>query len=156
MTAITLVHAADCRYVGQGYELRVPMPAGSLDEEAMQAVSEEFHRLHEEEYGHVFPSNLIQIVNIRVVAVGETPKLPALPPPPEARVADAKIDEAPVQFDENGSLSERPTAFYRRDGLPAGGRVEGPAVLVQFDSTVVVPPGASAEVLPTGDVLIDA
>ncbi len=87
---IALVHAADCRYVGQGYELRVPMPAGSLDEEAMQAVSEEFHRLHEEEYGHVFPSNPIQIVNIRVVAVGETPKLPALPPPPEASVADAQ------------------------------------------------------------------
>jgi N-methylhydantoinase A len=153
---ITLVHAADCRYVGQGYELRVRMPAGALDEEAMQAVSEEFHRLHQEEYGHVFLSNLIQIVNIRVVAVGETPKLPALPPPPEARVADAQIDEAPVQFTENGSLSKRPTAFYRRDRLPSGERVEGPAVLVQFDSTVVVPPGASAEVLPTGDVLIDA
>jgi N-methylhydantoinase A len=153
---ITLVHAADCRYVGQGYELRVPMPAGPLDEEAMQAVSGEFHRLHEEEYGHVFPSNPIQIVNIRVVAIGETPKLPALSPPQATRVADAKIDEAPVQFSENGSLSEWPTAFYRRDGLPAGARVEGPAVLVQFDSTVVVPPGASAEVLPTGDVLIDA
>ena len=153
---MTLVHAADCRYVGQGYELRVPMPAGSLDEEAMQAVSEEFHRLHEEEYGHVFPSNPIQIVNIRVVAIGQTPKLPALPPPQATGVADAKIDEAPVQFAENGSLTERPTEFYRRDSLPAGERVEGPAVLVQFDSTVVVPPGASAEVLPTGDVLIDA
>jgi N-methylhydantoinase A/oxoprolinase/acetone carboxylase beta subunit len=89
------------------------------------------------------------------VAIGETPKLPALPPPPDARVADARIDEAPVQFTENGSPSERATAFYRREGLPAGERVQGPAVLVQFDSTVVVPPGASAEVLPTGDVLIE-
>jgi N-methylhydantoinase A len=154
--SVTLVHAADCRYVGQGYELRVPIPAGSLDEEAMQALSGEFHRLHEEEYGHVFPSNPIQIVNIRVVAIGQTPKLPALPPPAATGVADAKIDEAPVRFAENGSLNERPTAFYRREALPAGERVDGPAVLVQFDSTVVVPPGASAEVLPTGDVLIDA
>jgi N-methylhydantoinase A len=152
---ITLMHAADCRYVGQGYELRVAMPAESLDDDAMQAVSEEFHRLHEEEYGHVFPSNPIQIVNIRVVAVGETPKLPALPAPPAADLADAEIDEAPVQFTENGSPSERSAAFYRRVRIPAGERVEGPAVLVQFDSTVVVPPGASAEVLPTGDVLID-
>jgi N-methylhydantoinase A len=154
--SVTLVHAADCRYVGQGYELRVPIPAGSLNEEAMQALSEEFHRLHEEEYGHVFPSNPIQIVNIRVVAIGETPKLPALPPPGATVGADAKIDEAPVQFAENGTLNERPTAFYRREGLPVGERVDGPAVLVQFDSTIVVPPGASAEVLPTGDVLIDA
>lgn len=153
---MTFVHAADCRYVGQGYELRVPIPAGPLDEEAMQAVSEEFHRLHEEEYGHVFPSNPIQIVSIRVVAVGETPKLPALPPPTGTRVADAKIDEAPVDFVVNGSLTERPTAFFRREELPAHERVEGPAVLVQFDSTVLVPPGAGAEVLPTGDVLIHA
>ena len=59
-----------------------------------------------------------------------------------------------MQFSENGAVGARPTAFYHRDKLPVGETVEGPAVLVQFDSTMVVPPGASAETLPTGDVLI--
>jgi N-methylhydantoinase A len=151
---VALAHAADCRYVGQGYELRVPMPPGTLDEEAMREFSDNFNRLHEEEYGHVFPGNAIQIVNIRVVAIGEMPKLPALPAPAASSLADARIDEAPVRFSENGAVNLRPTAFYHRDKLPVGEQVQGPAVLVQFDSTVVVPPGASAETLPTGDVLI--
>jgi N-methylhydantoinase A len=151
---ITLLHAADARYVGQGYELRVPMAAGTLDGEAMRTFTADFNRLHEEEYGHVFPENPIQIVNIRVVAVGEMPKLPALPAPPATSLADARIDEAPVQFSEDGSVASRATAFYHRERLPVGEAVDGPAVLVQFDSTVVVPPGASAEALPTGDVLV--
>ncbi len=151
---VTLQHAADARYVGQGYELRVPMAAGALDEDALKAFTADFNRLHEEEYGHVFPENPIQIVNIRVVAIGEMPKLPALPAPTATSLADARIDEAPVQFSEDGSVASRATAFYHRDKLPVGEVVPGPAVLVQFDSTVVVPPGASAEALPTGDVLV--
>ena len=151
---ITLLHAADARYVGQGYELRVGMTTGTFDTDAMSAFTAEFNRLHEEEYGHVFPENPIQIVNIRVVAVGEMPKLPALPAPATTTLADARIDEAPVQFTEDGSVVSRPTAFYHREQLPVGEVVQGPAVLVQFDSTVVVPPGSSAEALETGDVLI--
>jgi N-methylhydantoinase A len=151
---ITIVHAADCRYVGQGYELRVGMPSGTLDEEGLKTFTSDFHRLHQEEYGHVFPANPIQIVNIRVVASGEMPKLPTLPAPSATSLADARIDETAVQFSENGAVGARPTAFYHRDRLPVGERVEGPAVLVQFDSTIVVPPGASAETLPTGDVLL--
>ncbi len=130
------------------------MAAGTLDEEAMKAFTGDFNRLHEEEYGHVFPENPIQIVNIRVVAIGEMPKLPALPAPQATSLADARIDEAPVQFSEDGSVASRATAFYHREKLPVGEVVRGPAVLVQFDSTVVVPPGASAEALPTGDVLV--
>ena len=151
---IVLRHAADARYVGQGYELRVPIASGTLDEEAMRTFTAEFNRLHEEEYGHVFPENPIQIVNIRVVASGELPKLPALPAPEGTSLEDARIDEAPVEFSEDGAVVARPTVFFHRDKLPVGQAVEGPAVLVQFDSTVVVPPGASGEALPTGDVLV--
>jgi N-methylhydantoinase A/oxoprolinase/acetone carboxylase beta subunit len=82
------------------------------------------------------------------------PKLPALPAPESTGLEEARIDEAPVRFTEDGSVVSQPTAFYHRDKLPVGETIQGPAVLVQFDSTVVVPPGASAEALPTGDVLV--
>ena len=149
-----LLHAADCRYVGQGYELRVEMPAGKLDDDVMKAFTEEFHRIHEEEYGHVFPGNPIQIVNIRVIALGETPKLPRLPSPGEGREEGSTIDESPVLFRVNGDVESYATTFSRRDRLPVGAQIDGPSILVQFDSTIVVPPDASAEVLPTGDVLV--
>ena len=58
-----------------------------------------------------------------------------------------------MQFSEDGSVASRATAFYHRDKLPVGEVVPGPAVLVQFDSTVVVPPGGARSALPTGDVL---
>ncbi len=153
-SGIALTRAADCRYVGQGYELRVELPSTKLDEQSIGEFSDAFHRIHEEEYGHVFPGNPIQIVNIRVIAVGEAPKLPALPTPTGTSVADARIDQAPVQFRENGEVRSVETSFFRREELPVGEEVQGPAILVQFDSTVVVPPGSAAEVLPTGDVLI--
>src|SRR5262249_46010748 len=60
----------DCRYVGQGYELRVPLGAGGYADEAL----EEFHRLHEQEYGRAF-RDPIEIVNLRMTAIGKRPTL---------------------------------------------------------------------------------
>jgi N-methylhydantoinase A len=150
---IRIRHAADCRYLGQGYELRVPMPEGHLDAGSIRRLREEFNRLHREEYGHAFPDNPIELVNIRVVATGRLPRMPELPPPAGSGTP-APIDRAGVHFARDGGLETHATAFYERMRLPVGTRLEGPAVLLQADSTVVVPPGAGAEVLPSGDLLI--
>src|SRR6266511_5917359 len=64
---IHVVRALDCRYVGQGYELRVPLQ-GPFTEAAL----EQFHRLHEREYGSAY-GDPIEIVNARVTAIGERP-----------------------------------------------------------------------------------
>lgn len=152
---VQILHAADCRYVGQGYELRVPMPAGELNSERIKHFWDEFNRLHEEEYGHAFPGNPIELVNIRVVATGRLPKMPDVLPPSAGSLKSAQIDQADVYFAANGSgLVAHMTNFYERSNLPVGARVAGPAVLLQLDSTTLVPPGASAEVLKTGDLLI--
>jgi len=151
---IALTHAADCRYVGQGYELRVPMPEGPLDQASLTAFWNDFHRLHRDEYGHAFPGNPIELVNVRVVARGQMPKVPPFQAPPEGNVKDVLHSVAPVYFPTNGKLLEQETRFYERSRLPAGARIHGPAVLLQADSTVLIPPGDSAEVLSTGDIII--
>lgn len=152
--SVLIQHAADCRYVGQGYELRVPMPEGELSPESIQQLWSEFNRLHREEYGHAFPGNPIELVNIRVVATGRLPKMPEIPPPAGGEVSSALVDRALVHFGDDGRLEPHSTCFYERSQLPVGARLQGPAVLLQSDSTVVVPPGANAEVLPSGDLLL--
>ena len=152
---IHLFHTADCRYVGQGYEMRVSMPDGDLDESDIALFWEDFHRLHRDEYGHFFPANPIELVNIRVVAKGEMPKIPSFNAPAEGSLEEALYEEAPVHFPADwGGSEERATRFYERNRLPAGTRIDGPAILVELDSTVVVPPRSSARVLPSGEVLI--
>ena len=152
---IHLHHAADCRYVGQGYELRVSMPEGELDQSKIQTFWGDFHRLHEEEYGHGFEGNPIELVNVRVVARGEMPKIPEFRAPTEGGLDEALFGEHPVYFPTEGAgFEQKETRFYDRNKLPVGIQVEGPAILQQLDSTVVIPPGSSAEVLGSGELLI--
>ena len=154
-SAVQIVHAADCRYVGQGYELRVQMPIGDLTADSIKRFWGEFNRHHEEEYGHAFPGNPIELVNIRVVATGRLPKMPEVPPPMKGSLKSALLDTADVYFATNGGgLKAQKAQFYERAALPVDAQVTGPAVLLQVDSTTLVPPGASAEVLKTGDLLI--
>ena len=149
-----IAHFADCRYVGQGYELRVPMPRGELNEQSMAAFWSDFHRLHQEEYGHAFPNNPIELVNIRVVATGAMPKTPSFRAPTSGSLEEATYGKTPVYFPGGDGLKQHGTRLYDRAALPAGARVNGPAIVLELDSTVVVPPGSAAEVLESGDILI--
>jgi N-methylhydantoinase A/oxoprolinase/acetone carboxylase beta subunit len=74
-TRVTFERFADARYVGQGYELRVAIPDGPVNEGSMQHMVEAFHRQHEAEYGHCFVSSPIELVNIRVTGIGPTQKI---------------------------------------------------------------------------------
>ena len=94
-------------------------------------------------------------MNIRVVATGRLPKMPEVPPPSGGNLEDAQLDTADVYFaGEDGKQKAHISQFYERTRLPVGAKIEGPAVLLQVDSTTLVPPGATAEVLKTGDLLI--
>jgi N-methylhydantoinase A len=145
---------ADCRYLGQGYELRVPLDDGVLDEDAVNRCWKRFHQMHAEEYGHAFPDSPIELINVRVIARGRLPKLPAfsVEADPEASKAVVTTDTALFRVAEE--LKSLPTTFYERSRLGAGAVIEGPAVVLQMDSTTVIPPDTRAEVLGTGDILI--
>ncbi len=146
---------ADCRYVGQGYEVRCEVPAGAVDPEWLAGAKEAFHRAHQEEYGHRYDAG-VEIVNIRVVAIGriadlEWPRLDAGDGDPSR----ALIGAHDVVFDIDGRPERHATAVYDRARLLAGDELVGPAVIEQYDTTTVVPPGVALTVDAVGNLLID-
>ena len=151
---IRVERGADCRYVGQGYELRVPLPDGPLDEHSIAGVWAEFHELHRGEYGHAFPEQTIELVNLRVAGIGRTPKITPTTLGGERSAERALVKTAPVYFESQGQVQPFPTAFYLRDALPVGQRVDGPAILVQRDTTSVLPPYAHGWLEQNGNFIV--
>jgi N-methylhydantoinase A len=145
---------ADLRYVGQGYELKVAVSAGDLSEKSIARTWQAFHRAHKREYGHAFADSIIEIVNIRVSGQGKIPKLTQFERPTGTSLKKALRHTRKCIFRVGGKTSEFDTGFYQRNQLPVGVKLKGPAVLLQTDSTTVVPPGTTAMVDETGSVII--
>jgi N-methylhydantoinase A len=133
----------DCRYVGQGYELRIPLPEERFAPEAL----EEFHRLHEQEYGHAF-RDPIEIVNLRVTASGKRPRIERLPA--SGNGGDPLLGEGESVF----GRKTYPTRWYERSLLPVGESIDGAAVVFQRDTTTVVPPGWTAHADVSGSLIL--
>ena len=148
--------AGDLRYVGQGYELRVTFDAGAVDKAALAEAFARFHQQHRAEYGHAFTDSVIEIVNLRVTGFGPRPKL-GKPPRPEkgGSVEAALVRHSPVVFaGPGGAPIVPPTAFLRRDLLPIGVPIPGPVIVLQTDSTTVVPPGSTITADIGGNLII--
>jgi 5-oxoprolinase (ATP-hydrolysing) len=146
---------ADCRYAGQGYEVRFDVPAGRIDDRWAQELAERFHQAHEAEYGHRFDAQ-IEIVNVRVVGVGRVHELePAELEAGDGNPSRARTLEREVVFDVGGRPERIVAPFYERDLLLAGDRIAGPAVVEQYDSTTVIPPGLSAQIDRHGNIVVD-
>jgi N-methylhydantoinase A len=151
---VTFERVGELRYVGQGYELKVRLPAGTLSTKALTAVWADFHATHAREYGHAFSDSPIEVVNIRVTGVGAMPKLTTLQSPSGGSLAQAEVRRSVCVFRVDGRLQEFTTPFYQRALLPLDEDFAGPAILLQKDSTTVVPPGSKARVDASGSVLI--
>ncbi len=146
---------ADCRYSGQGYEVRTEVPPGSVDEAWVEELKQRFHTAHEAEYGHRFEAP-IEIINIRTVGIGRVDELRAVElAAGTGDPAGAKTLEREVVFDVDGQAARHLTPFYEREGLRAGDRLVGPAIIEQYDTTTVIPPGLSAEIDAHGNIVID-
>ena len=146
---------AECRYEGQGYELRAPAPSGDIDETFPGNLRASFERVHRREYGSSFPEKDVEIVNLCVAGVGRivspTPREIERGgrTPPAAAQADARA----VVFETDGEATACAAAHYDRTHLLAGNVIEGPAVVSQLDATTVIPPGARAEVDRYGNLV---
>jgi N-methylhydantoinase A len=152
--AVTFHRAGDLRYVGQGYELRVGFPRAALDDAAIKGVFELFHAAHEAEYGHAFRASAIEIVNIRVTAVASGPKIGRPAPKPDGSLEKALVRKGRCLFRVKGELGAYDTPFYQRDLLPLDQPIPGPAIVLQEDSTTVVPPECTFVAEHTGNLFI--
>jgi N-methylhydantoinase A/oxoprolinase/acetone carboxylase beta subunit len=146
----------ECRYLGQGYELRVDAPSGAVDATWVDKVRRDFHEIHEREYSRRFEDSDIEIPNVRVRGIGLMPALemPEVEQGPESPEA-ALEDEREAWFRIDGRLEAVPTRFYSRAELRSGNRLEGPAIIGQYDSTTAIPPGLAAHVDRFGNIVIE-
>ena len=114
-----------------------------MDQPALEQIFRRFGDLHRAEYGDVFEASPIEIVNIRVTGIGRLPKITIPRPPRTGSLGEAMVKTARCAFRANGGLEVIETPFYRRDLLPLEEPIPGPAIVLQTDSTTVVPPWAA-------------
>jgi N-methylhydantoinase A len=146
--------SADLRYVGQAFEVRVPVADGDLDDAAAEDVAQAFHAAHRQLYGYDFaedPRQAVEWVNLRVSGIGPIRRPDLLELPAAEGGADRAVTGSrPVFFDD---WVETPT--YDRPRLAPEDVVHGPAVIEEFGSTVPVHPGFRATVDLHGNLLVE-
>ena len=146
-----LVFNVDMRYYRQGYEIPVEIEPSLLAGNGTTMLAERFNQLHEQFYGFRMEESACEIVNLRAIGYGKVPE-PHLPEgePGAGDSSGAVVDEHEVYF--HGEWL--PTRVYDRARLRPGHRLEGPAIVTEFDSTTVVLPGYRAAVDETFNILI--
>jgi N-methylhydantoinase A len=131
---------ADLRYRRQAYELTIPIAEGEVTRRSLDAAIAAFHARHELTYGHANPNEPVQLVNLRLSAIGRLPSLKLAQP---GDAAEARSRSRDVWFPGTGFVT---APVHWRPGLAAGAIVAGPAIVEAVDSTTVVPPGWTAAV----------
>jgi N-methylhydantoinase A len=144
--------ALDLRFDGQEHTIGVPVDPAWLAEPGSLAdrCRERFTALHRQRYGHGDAEAPVEVVTARCRGIGEVAR-PAWPVWPDREPAPA-VGARPVRFAESGFVE---TSVFARDRLAAGQRVEGPAVIEEWTSTVLVPPGWSATTDGIGDLVLE-
>ena len=145
------VRIAECRYVGQGFELRAEMPAERLTLESRNIVLGNFHKEHRQVYGHAFEDQDVELITLRVVArVPEEPVVwPTLGSSADADPKNAWLYARRTIFDD-GTTHETPR--FARTKLLAGHVIDGPAIVVQTESTPLIPRGWVGNIHQSGNL----
>lgn len=144
--------SADMRYLGQSYELNLSLPGSRLSQEGFGMLVKEFHERHQQVYGHASPGEAVELVNLRLRAVGLMERV-EVKRDGGWRAKEVQKSSRLVHFVEAGWLK---TQVYGRDSLPAGASLEGPAIIEGRESTVVVPPHWRTSVDKFGNLIIEA
>ena len=146
-----LIYSADMRYRGQAFEIEAILSAKDVASGDVTAMAEAFHREHELVYEHCDRDAAVQIVNLRLVIVGMSPK-PIFP----ARnlTVQPATPERSVEVFTGGRLTS--VSLFRREQLHPGFTFDGPAIVVQSDCTSCVPEGLSGNVDAYGNLVLHA
>jgi N-methylhydantoinase A len=153
LAEVSFLRQVDMRYVGQSYELPIPLADARMEPEQLAQLLGRFHQEHERAYGFNAPEEPIEVVALRLTAVGNIakPRLREVPPGGDD-IVPARRTIRPVYFAESDGFVD--CAIYDRYRLGAGQAVPGPAVIEEMDSTTVVHPGFQVEVDTFGNLLL--
>jgi N-methylhydantoinase A len=141
---VRLERFLDMRYQGQSYEIVVPFDPNYISS---------FHSLHQKTYGYQNEDKIVEIVNIRLRARGipEKPRFQEAREMKEQPPEEAVLGESEVVFDQRVNK----TRILARDKLLSGNRIAGPTILVEYSSTIVIPPFAEAKIDEYGNVIME-
>jgi len=128
----------DMRYLGQNYELSLPIPRSALTAASLKQLIKRFHENHRRLYGYDIPGHSVEAVRLRLDVT-----IKQAAPTPEKAATNQRVSKlVPVErrkvwFPEKGFVV---TPVYARDALPLEKTIRGPAIVEQMDTTTVVPP----------------
>jgi N-methylhydantoinase A len=150
-----LLRSVDLRYHGQSFELAITVPPGALGAAEIARLRAEFDRAHARAYGYAAPDDAVELVNVRLAAIGLTARprrasVPEGPPQP----APARKGTRDVWFAEAGGW--RTASVLDRAKLLRGNVITGPAVVEEHDASTLVHPGWAATVDEHGQLRLQA
>jgi N-methylhydantoinase A len=140
--------SVDARYARQSYELLIAVPSRPIGRPEIGTIAETFHDRHRQTYGHDNRSEPVQIVSVRLAAIGTIPPLLVRDTPAHSGT-DAAKSKRQLWFRDAGAVD---AAICDRRRMPAGLELVGPAVIESLDSTILVPPGWQARMNEDGFV----
>jgi N-methylhydantoinase A len=140
----------DLRYVGQEFWLQIPVTEEDIRNGDSVAIQRRFSEIHDQRFGHAALGEPLELVNLRLTAIGARPKI-EFPKLPRSTV-EARVGVRQIHLDD----AARATActVYRREKLTPAAEIEGPAVIEEYASTTVLFPGDKLRVADTGELIV--
>jgi len=149
---VTVSRSADARYVGQGYEVTVPVPSGRLDPAALERVRASFHEIYAARNGYANTAEPVEVVTWKLSAIGGSPRVALAKA--SARSGDLhRKGTRRAYFPEARGYVDTPV--YDRYTLATGTALTGPAIVEERESTTVLPPGVTATVDEYANLIVE-
>ena len=150
-TKMRFQYSLDMRYLGQAYELNIPLSVVGHGGAIGHDVIGDFHRAHGMRYGYHHKNKNVEIVNVRCRATGITEKPPSQEISPRSETRPLLLEQTmEITFYDR----KRKTILYRRDELRAGDIFSGPAIVAEYSATTLIPPDWKARVDNYGQLLL--
>lgn len=140
--------SADMRYLGQSFEVDVPLNENWASSGDTASIAEAFHDVHRRVYAHADPSVPVEIVDLRLMVNGEMPKPAYARPELKKNVFTPPKSKRGVVID--GKMKHVPV--WRRHEMHAGDQIVGPCIVDQEDTTILVLDGWRGTVQPSGNL----
>jgi len=149
---VTVSRSADARYVGQGYEVTVPVPSGRLDPAALERVRASFHEIYAARNGYANTAEPVEVVTWKLSAIGGSPRVALAKA--SARSGDLhRKGTRRAYFPEARGYVDTPV--YDRYTLATGTALTGPAIVEERESTTVLPPGVTATLDEYANLIVE-